>query len=341
MTSATIAVLPKLESLAGPASFYGRFTKTVRERGYTVHNDPTADGVDAVLVIAGTKHIPQLWQAHRKGVRIVQRLDNINWQHKHMRTGIRHYVRSEIGNVIMQTIRSNLADHIVYQSHFARQWWLDVYGSTGKPFDIIYNGVDLHEYSPAGSEAPPTDHVRLLVVEGRMSGGQEKGLENAVLLAQRLQKTLDQPLELVIIGKVAPEIQAHWQSSAGIWLDFLGQVPRADIPAHMRAAHLLFSADLNGACPNVVVESLACGLPVISFDTGALPELVKDNSGIVAPYGTDVWKMQQPIFKPLVKAAVEVIENNELFRQAARERAQRFFSIESVVDRYLDALFPE
>jgi glycosyltransferase involved in cell wall biosynthesis len=340
MTSATIAVLPKLEGLAGPASFYGRFTKTARERGFSVLNDPTAAGVDAVLVIAGSKHIPQLWHTKRKGIRIVQRLDNINWQHKHMRTGLYHYMRSEIGNIIMQTIRRHLADHIVYQSHFARQWWLDVYGSTGKPFDIIYNGVDLQEYSRAGSEKPPSDHIRLLVVEGRMSGGQEKGLENAINLSQCLQKELDQPLELVVIGKVASDIQAHWQSSAGIWLNFLGQVPRADIPAHMRSAHLLFSADLNGACPNVVVESLACGLPVISFDTGALPELVKDNSGIVVPYGSDVWKMEQPIFQPLLQAALEVIENNELFRQAAREHAQRVFNIESVVDRYLSALFP-
>lgn len=340
MTSATIAVLPKLEGLAGPASFYGRFTKTVRERGFSVHNDPAAPGVDAVLVIAGTKHIPQLWRAKRRGIRIVQRLDNINWQHKHMRTSIYHYVRSEIGNVIMQTIRRNLADHIVYQSHFAREWWLDVYGSTGKPFDIIYNGVDLQEYSPFGSEVPPTDHLRLLVVEGRMSGGQEKGLENAINLAQRLQKELDQPLELVVIGKVASDIQAHWQSSTGIWLNFLGQVPRADIPAHMRSAHLLFSADLNGACPNVVVESLACGLPVISFDTGALPELVKDNSGIVVPYGSDVWKMEQPVFKPLVQAALEVFNNQPQYRQSARQQAENCFDINHVVDRYLTALFP-
>jgi glycosyltransferase involved in cell wall biosynthesis len=155
-----------------------------------------------------------------------------------------------------------------------------------------------------------------------------------------LQKKLDQPLELVVIGKVASDIQAHWQSSAGFWLNFLGQVPRADIPAHMRSAHLLFSADLNGACPNVVVESLACGLPVISFATGALPELVIENSGIVVPYGADVWKMEQPVFEPLVQAAMEVIENNLRFRKAAREHAEHFFSIESVVDHYLDALFP-
>lgn len=340
MTSITIAVLPKLEGLAGPASFYGRFTKTLRERGFTVHNDPTAADVDAVLVIAGTKHIPQLWHAKRRSIRIIQRLDNINWQHKHANTGFYHYMRSEIGNLIMQTIRRRLADHIVYQSHFARQWWLDVYGSTGKPFDIIHNGVDLQEYTSVGTEKPPVDHVRLLVVEGRMSGGQEKGLENAIHLAQRLQKELEQPLELMVIGKVAPHIQAHWQSSAGVWLNFLGQVPRADIPAHMRSAHLLFSADLNGACPNVVVESLACGLPVISFDTGALPELVKDKSGSVVPYGTDVWKMEQPVFEPLVQAALDVIDNQPLYRQSARQRAEEFFDINRVVDHYLKVLFP-
>lgn len=340
MPEPTIAVLPKLESLAGPASFYGRFTSTARKRGYTIHNDPAAKDVDAVLVIAGTKHIPALMKAKKRGVRIVQRLDGINWHHKHMNTGVYHYMRSEINNQMMQIVRKQFADAIVYQSEFAKQWWFDEYKPTGKPYTIIHNGIDIEEFSPQGPETPPTDHIRILMVEGRMEGGQERGLENGIRMTQLVQKKVNQKVELMVIGKVSPETKTYWETNAGIWINFVGQIPRKEIPARDRAAHLLFSADLNGACPNVVVESLSCGLPVVSFDTGALPELVEDEGGRIVSYGTNVWKLETPIYEPLAEAAIEVIENNDQFRKAARARAERLFNIESVVDRYLEALFP-
>jgi glycosyltransferase involved in cell wall biosynthesis len=48
---------------------------------------------------------------------------------------------------------------------------------------------------------------------------------------------------------------------------------------------MLFSADLNAACPNSVIEALACGTPVLGYDTGALPEMVPPKSGRIAHYG--------------------------------------------------------
>ena len=133
MMNKTICVLPKLETLAGPASFYGRFTKTAREQGFTVHNDPTDENVDAILVIAGSRHLGKLWKAKQRGIRIVQRIDGLNWHHKYMKTGIYHYIRSEINNLIMQIIRKYLADALIYQSIFAKDWWENSYGPVNTP----------------------------------------------------------------------------------------------------------------------------------------------------------------------------------------------------------------
>jgi glycosyltransferase involved in cell wall biosynthesis len=336
----TICVLPKLETLAGPASFYARFTGKARERGYQITNDPLGSNVDVILVIAGSRHLFKLLLARLKGVRIVQRLDGPNWHHRHMNTGVKHFIRSEINNWLMQIIRKFLAHALIYQSQFAKEWWDDFYGLAEKPMKIVFNAIDLQEFSPDGQEFPPKDRVRMLVLEGRMGGGQEKGLENAIHFAEHLAPRLEKPLELVVVGRLDPALQEYWDKTAGIPIHWQGAVPREQVPHLDRSAHFLFSADINGSCPNTVVESLACGLPVVGFATGAIPEMLTEWSGRCAPYGSNHWKLEPPVFDQIIDDAITVIEHQDTFRKGARKRAEDVFDIELMMSQYLAILFP-
>jgi glycosyltransferase involved in cell wall biosynthesis len=95
---------------------------------------------------------------------------------------------------------------------------------------------------------------------------------------------------------------------------------------------------LNAACPNSVIEAMACGLPVLAFATGALPELVTGDSGRVVPYGGDPWKLDNPDILALTEAAVEILQDQSHYRKAARQRAEEAFGMDKMVDRYLDVL---
>jgi len=106
----------------------------------------------------------------------------------------------------------------------------------------------------------------------------------------------------------------------------------------MRSSHLLFSAEVNPPCPNSVIEALACGLPVVGFDTGSLAELVQGDAGRLAPYGADPWKLRPPDIPALAEAATEVLQDQDRFRKLARERAESAFDVGKMVNEYLKVL---
>jgi len=337
-------------------SFQHKLAAGLKKRGVEVCYDLANHPYEAVLVIGGTRQLAALWRARRQGIPVVQRLDGMNWVHRlrnhdgARHTGLRHSLRAEYGNVVLALIRSRLAQHIVYQSEFSRCWWERAHGKTQAPNMVIYNGVDLDQYTPAGPHQRPADRFRLLLVEGSLMGGYETGLEVAVQVAENIAQRLKTAqnhshsremageVDLVVVGRVASEIQLRWQKRSRLPVLWAGLVPRASIPEIDRSAHLLYSADVNAACPNSVIEALACGLPVAAFDTGALTELVVGDAGRIVAYGGDPWQLDPPDVPALVEAALEILGNQERFRAAARARAEAAVGLDQMVDGYLQIL---
>jgi glycosyltransferase involved in cell wall biosynthesis len=251
---------------------------------------------------------------------------------------VRHFLRSEWNNFILATIRRSLADRIVYQSNFARSWWQTVYQGVRPTGTVIYNGVDLKAFHPQGDTRPPTDHYRVLLVEGRLGGGNETGLENAVQLVRQLNWKMPERVELMVIGDVPPKLRAHYEGAHGGMITWGGVVQREQVADIDRSAHVLFSADLNAACPNSVIEALACGLPVVAYSTGSLPELITGDAGQVVPWGSNFWKLEPPDIPILVEAARAVLTDQDRYRPAARARAEEAFGLDTMVERYLSVL---
>jgi len=333
----SICFLPKLEGYGGPSSFQARLSQGLAVRGIETHHDPNRIDCAAILVVGGTHQLLDVWRARQRGVRIVQRLDGMNWMHKVRKTGLKHYLRAEWYNWMLTFTRRNLADHIAYQSQFSYDWWNSVHQTTRASSQVIYNGVDLNTYTPNGDEKPPKDKVRILVIEASFSGGYESGLENAVDFILGMQEKTRQKVELVITGNAPDGLKEMANQKSGGLTHWVGWVAREQIPAMDRSAHMLFSADVNAACPNSVVEAMACGLPVIGYATGSLPELVDGDAGRVAPYGSNYWKLKAAQPADLVKAASEILERQDHFRKAARIRAEEYFGLGKMTELYLQA----
>ena len=336
-SSPRLCIVPRVSGVGGMVSFQAKMIKALRERGISVCFDLNDESYDGVLIVGGTRNVRGLWGARRRGVPVIQRLDGMNWIHRKRRTGSRHYLRSESANMLLSFIRKRIATGVIYQSEFVLDWWKSVYGPVTKPHWVVHNGVDLQTYSPEGANDRPVDRYRMFVVEGRLAGGYELGVEHAITLAAEVASRTKKPLELMIVGQVPPSVKELVEGTATVPVHWPGLVPPDQIPALDRSAHLLFAADIHPACPNAVIEALGCGLPVAAFDTGALKELVGAEAGVIVPYGGESWQLDSPDFSSLAQAAVGVFEDQMRYRAGARSYAVANLGLDKMVDGYLEA----
>ncbi|MDP1547088.1 MAG: glycosyltransferase family 4 protein [Anaerolineales bacterium] len=331
-----ICITPFVQGTGGMASFRLKFEQGLLSRGIDVTHDLDSN-FDALLVIAGTRFLPRLSRVRRRGIRVVQRLDGINWVQRVKWSGAKYTIRAEYGNFMLSLIRKRFADRVIYQSQFIRKWWEDWYGVADAPASVIVNGVDLQTYTPEGAHERPTDKFRMLLLEGSLARGLNSGLFHAVSVAEKLSTKY--PMEVVVAGTVDEATQRALQSN--VLVKFLGTVPRENIPQLARSSHLMYCAEVNPPCPNSVIEALACGLPVIGFDSGALKELVTDDAGVIVPYGSNPWKLETPDVDTLAASAGEVLEKQDQFRAAARRRAESALGLDQMVESYLKVLLDD
>jgi glycosyltransferase involved in cell wall biosynthesis len=327
-------MVSRIPGVAGPASFQRRFVEGLKEKRVRVEFGwPEPGQAEAVMVIGGTRQLNQLRRIKKAGIPLVQRLNGMNWIHRQRWTGVSHFLRAELNNWLLRRVRRQ-ADVIIYQSQFARHWWEREAGVAAGQATVVHNGVPLDRYNPIGPEVPPDGHIQIAVIEGRIGGGYEIGMDWAYQLARGLEARLERRLELVVAGAADASVRGKYPGE----IQWLGLLPPEEIPGLHRSSHLLFAADLHPACPNSVIEAMACGTPVAAFATGAIPELVDEHSGAVVPYGADPWKVEVPDFEGLVEAAVPLIQHQSDYRAGARRRAQESFGLERMVEGYLNAL---
>ena len=331
-----ICLWPHLYGVGGPASFYNKMAKGMAKKGISVASSPMEEGCQAVLVIGGTNQLISLWQARRMGIKVFQRLNGMNWVHRRRFTGINHFLRSERNNLLLATIRRDLTDGIIYQSNFSKEWWNKVYRPISKREGVVYNGVDLDEFHPGRANLASDERVKLLVIEGHLGGGHEYGIKNAYQLGCGLQEQTGKQVEIFILGDVPLQEQKKWEKRTEVKMEFKGIVDHEQIIVLEQSSHLIYTTELNAACPNSVIEAMACGLPVIGYKTGSIEELLGEEGGISVPYGSDHWKIGPADIGGLIQAGIKVLQNEDNYRQTARKRAERLFNVETMVESYLE-----
>jgi len=322
----------KPDPIGGPGSFQERLSGELRRLNWEIVYPQEREQPDAVLVVGGTRKLFWLWKCKHRGARIVQRLDGMDWQSKRKPLTEWLHIRASLRNRLTALIRSNFADVVVYQSEFVKDWWNREFGVISGHHMIIQNGVDLNVFKPNG-----VDHGRRLVcVEGTVeystvSTGTIDALAREVEFGD-LADTFE------IYGKVSESIKQRYADFHKVHI--MGPVPREQVHT-VYPGSVFVSLDVNPACPNTVIEALASGCPVVAFATGALPELVTPECGILVPYGADVWRLEEPNYGALVKAIGKAFQDRPRLSAAARRIAEARYSFADVMKAYMKLLCKE
>ena len=143
---------------------------------------------------------------------------------------------------------------------------------------VIRNGVDIKEFFPVprNYSDSPLDPFQVLAI-ARLTP--RKGLR-LLLEAMLILKSSEERKFLLDIagdGHEREELEAFVvEHDLSDRVRFVGRVPHSEIVPLYHRAHVYVLPSLNEGMSNNVLEAIACGLPVITTDTGGTRELVED-----------------------------------------------------------------
>ncbi|HYQ91430.1 MAG TPA: glycosyltransferase, partial [Candidatus Competibacteraceae bacterium] len=234
-------------------------------------------GVTTRLVISERTHLSTNLAHSGSGTR--------DWRRRYLPPLMQHaYLQADAIIAVSDGVADDLAEHI----GIPRQTITRIYNPTFLP--------DLPERAKEAIEHPwfTADALPVVLSVGRL--GRQKDFSTLLRAFARVRST--RPLRLIILGEASePDEQEDRQAKLtaladelGITNDFalLGFVPNPF--AYMARSAVLVLSSVHEGFPNVLVEALACGCPVVSTDCPSGPAEILDNGrfGPLVPVGDDV-----------------------------------------------------
>lgn len=174
------------------------------------------------------------------------------------------------------------------------------------PVKVINNGINLEFFKPMQSNFRIRYRLteKIIVLGVAFDWGPKKGLQ----VFKKLSEDLDDRFAIVMVG-VRPEIKADLPERILAIECTQNQKELAEIYS---AADLFVNPTLEENFPTVNLEALACGTPVLTYDTGGSSETIDGTCGWVVPYANytelikkiNVMQIERPNMKAecLIKA---------------------------------------
>lgn len=189
-----------------------------------------------------------------------------------------------------------------------------------KAAPIVPFGVDMEAFRPRPARRLQTAEPLTIGFVGRMLPG--KGLN---VLAEALASMKDEPWKVLVVGD-GPERESFQQRLRAAGLEdraeFTGAIDFALVPEYFHQMDVMViptetTKRIREQFGRVIVEAMACGVPVIGSTCGAIPEVIGD-AGLIFPEG-DSRALAAALTQVLTDAALR-----ERLAEAGRGRVEQY-----------------
>ena len=234
----------------------------------------------------------------------------------------------------VQRYACRLADCILANADAVKDWLIGE-GYDGSKITVIRNGVDLSRFDHSSDalavrrEFGLPDDVPLVTVVSRLN--RMKGLEQFLEAAAAIRVRVPEA-RFLIVGETAPNDRPYLSVLTGL-AERLGLSDRVvfaglrtDVPQLLASATVSVMPSLNEALSNVLLESMAAGVPLVATRVGGTPEAIEDGvNGLLVPPADPA---------ALANAICHLLAEPEFARRlglAARQSISERFSTERMV----------
>jgi glycosyltransferase involved in cell wall biosynthesis len=185
------------------------------------------------------------------------------------------------------------------------------------PVKVIHNGIDLSIFKPTKSEFRKNYNIenKFIVLGVAFDWGKRKGRDVFIDLA----KKLDDRYKIVLVGT---DDKVDRQLPGNI-ISIHRTNNQHELVKIYSAADVFVNPTLEDNFPTTNIESIACGTPVITFNTGGSPEILDDTCGSV---------VQCNVNEALIKEIIRTCTNKPYSQEACLTRARQYDVYENFLE---------
>ncbi len=243
------------------------------------------------------------------------------------RTGRKWYQRYDWMNFLTRQYLVR-ASWVIFQSDYSRRVLMGTVKDSVRRYSVVHNGVDLDRYCPQQRDK---NKVPTIGSVGKM---RHERIRDLVRVSQNLKFEH----KLLIVGRISEHDRTLLDSHSvqqGTEVSIMGHVPADQLPRWYNQIDVLVHLAAADDCPNVIVETLACGTPAVCHAYGGTVELV--GSGGIAVSGT-VYENDDDFIDRTAMAIGTILDDLQGFRERARTRAESALDIRKTSAAYIQAL---